>query len=174
MVQRKHLRFPPFCQLNIYLSCLVSCQQEMHGSVPSTGHKYLCLVDEMRPSLDQQDGGPSPIDGREMALSRQQEGYIHGGRSNCSAVGSCLYVTCLSRQRDAFFLSHPFTCLSVPLTGRGTKFLLKKELLLVFRCHTKWKCRTPVCRNRSTTLQQVCGSCTCVRRRACCTVVLLY
>ena len=102
-MQRKHVDSPPFCQLKISLSCLVSCQGDIHGSVPSTGHNHLCLVDQTRQSLSRQrDGGPSPIDGREIVVCRQQEEDIHGGHSSCSAVGHHMYVTSLSRQRDAF------------------------------------------------------------------------
>ena len=52
-------------------------------------------------------------------MSRQQEGEIHGGRSNCSAARSRTCVT--SRQWDAVFFSDPSFYMPFHPVDRGSQ-----------------------------------------------------
>ena len=72
-----------------------------------------------------------------MAVSGQQEGEIHGGRSNGLAVGCRIFVASLSRQWDTcFFVEPSFYMPFRPGDGTGNQISSQKGALTTFSCHT--------------------------------------
>ena len=127
-MQRKHVDFPPCSRLKICLSCLVSCQG-CHGSVPSTGHNHLCLVDQTRQSLSRQrDGGPSPM---------TAERWLCPANRRKKSTGAAVVVqqwaaVCTLFVRPFSFVEPSFYMPPRPVSGTGTKISPQKVTFTTF------------------------------------------